>query len=113
MKSNTANIKLSIGPHRPMSYEVKKDFYNKFIKINIKNKKYFINLDNNKFRFNLPKYIQDEALNNGILAKNISNQKRDTFVENKMFFSFRRNYIQNIGDCGRMISTISINKNND
>ena len=114
MNSNTTNIKLAIGPCiGPMSYKVKKDFYDKFIKINIKNKKYFISLNSNSFKFNLPEYIKDEALNNGILAKNISNLKRDTFIEKEMFFSFRRNYIKNIGDCGRMISTISINKKND
>ncbi|MCH2678367.1 MAG: polyphenol oxidase family protein, partial [Alphaproteobacteria bacterium] len=114
MNANTDNIKLAIGPCiGPMSYEVKKDFYYQFIKINIKNKKYFISLNSNSFKFNLPEYIKDEALYNGILAKNISNLKRDTFIEKEMFFSFRRNYIKNIGDCGRMISTISINKKND
>ena len=90
-----------------------RSFYYQFIKINIKNKKYFISLNSNSFKFNLPEYIKDEALNNGILAKNISNLKRDTFIEKEMFFSFRRNYVKNIGDCGRMISTISINKKND
>ena len=114
MNANTQNIKLAIGPCiGPMSYEVKNDFYDNFLKINIKNKKYFTNLNSNKLRFNLPEYIHDEALNKGVLNKNISNLKRDTFIEKEMFFSFRRNYIKNIGDCGRMISTISINKKND
>ena len=112
MKSDAANIKLSIGPCiGPKSYEVKKDFYDKFIKKDIKNKKYFINFNYDKYMFNLPKYIQDEALSKGILVKNISNIKKDTFIEENDFFSFRRNYKKDLGDCGRMISTISINVN--
>jgi len=110
MKSEVKNINLSIGPCiGPKSYDVKKDFYDKFINKNIKNKIYFIKFSRDKYKFNLPEYIQDEALNKGILLKNISNLKKDTLIEENMFFSFRRNYIKNLGDCGRMISTISIN----
>lgn len=111
IQSETANIKLSIGPCiGPKSYDVKEDFYKKFISKNINNKKYFINFYNKGYKFNLPDYIKDEALVNGINLKNISNSRKDTYLEENMFFSFRRNFQQGIGDCGRMISTISINE---
>lgn len=109
MQSDVKNIKLTIGPCiGPESYEVKKDFYNKFIQVNIINRKYFVNICPNKYKFNLPHYIQDQALNKGLIKKNISIINKDTFIEDDNFFSYRRNYIKDLEDCGRMISTISI-----
>ena len=109
MKSDAKNIRLAIGPCiGPESYNVKKDFYNKFTKNNVKNKKYFINIFSNKYKFNLPQYIKDQALEKGVIEKNISNTNKDTFIEDNNFFSYRRNYKKNLKDCGRMISTISI-----
>ncbi|PPR17024.1 MAG: Laccase domain protein YfiH [Alphaproteobacteria bacterium MarineAlpha9_Bin3] len=111
MKSKTTNIKLSIGPCiGPKSYNVKEDFYDNFIKKNINNKKYFINTHNDRYKFDLPYYIKDEALYNGLNIKNISNLREDTYLEEEKYFSFRRNFQRGIGDCGRMISTISINE---
>ena len=109
MGSNIKNINIAIGPCiGPKSYEVEEDFFNKFTNIKIQNKKYFIKSNNIKYKFDLPKYITDEALNNGITKKNITYINRDTFIEENTFFSFRRNFVKNLNDCGRMISTISI-----
>ena len=109
MKSEVKNIRLAIGPCiGPESYEVQKDFYKKFTKENIKNNKYFINIFPNKYNFDLPQYIKDQALDKGVIEKNISNTNNDTFIEEHNFFSYRRNYKNNLKDCGRMISTISI-----
>lgn len=111
MNSDIKNINLAIGPCiGPSSYEVQQDFYDKFNKNDITNKKYFTHLSTNKYRFNLPEYILDEALDKGIKEENISNINKDTFIEENNFFSYRRNYKNNLSDCGRMISAISINE---
>jgi hypothetical protein len=111
MGSDVKNIDIAIGPCiGPKSYEVEEDFYNKFTNTNKHNNKYFVKFNNIKYKFNLPKYIKDEALNIGIREKNIAYINKDTFFEDNIFFSYRRNHIKKIGNCGRMISTISINE---
>lgn len=108
--SNVKDINIAIGPCiGPESYEVREDFYLKFIKNNINNKKFFKKVTSDKFKFNLPYYIYQEAIELRIISKKICIINKDTFVNNKNFFSYRRNYKNSLNDCGRMISTISIN----
>ena len=107
--SDINSLKLVIGPCiGPESYEVGNDFYLKFTKIDITNKKFFQKTIANKFKFNLPQYIFHIAINMGIHINNISNTNNDTFKEKYNFFSYRRNFTLKLNDCGRMISTISM-----
>ena len=108
------DLKLAIGPCiGPESYEVGHDLYIKFTKENIINKKFFKATRLNKFKFNLPKYIYSQAESIGIQTNNISNSDIDTFKDRKNFFSYRRNFTNKLNDCGRMISAISMNIQND
>ena len=112
--SDIKNIKLAIGPCiGPASYEVGKDFYLKFTKKNIINKNFFEEIKLNKYKFDLPKYIYHQAIDIGVQAKNISNTNKDTFTDKKNFFSYRRNFKYELNDCGRMLSTIFMKKQND
>ena len=104
------NISLSIGPCIGCeSYEVGEEFYKKFI---LQNKNYSkcFNYKSNKYFFNLPRFIIFKALEIGIEKELIWTSNKDTYKDNKRFFSYRRNTKNNIPDEGRMISTISIEK---
>ena len=112
--SDVNNIKLAIGPCiGPASYEVGNDFYIKFTKENIINEIFFKKTKLNKFKFDLPKYIYHQAIYTGIQTNNISNNNRDTFTDKKSFFSYRRNFKNNLNDCGRMLSAISMKTQHD
>ena len=109
MGSKINDINIAIGPCiGPESYEVKKDFYDKFTKYNLNNKNYFYNFNSNKFKFDLPQYIIDEAINNGVIKDNITNINKDTFNEKNNFFSARRSLKLKHDDYGRNISIIMI-----
>ena len=95
-----------IGPCiEKRSYEVRKDFFNKFIKQEKSNKKFF-NIKNNKLYFSLNNYITDEFLKLGV--KNIEIIKKDTYILNNNFFSARRSIKNKLHDYGRNISVIMI-----
>ena len=85
------NICVAVGPCiQKKNYEVGIEFYNK-------NKKIF---------FDLPGSITF-VLNKKGIGK-IHSLNKCTFSEQEKYFSHRRNQINNLGDCGRMISTIKI-----
>ena len=98
---------VAIGPCISMkSYEVKKQFKDKFIKKNKINIEFFKN-KKNKIYFNLPGYIKKQLKLNQI--KNINLLNIDTFNKKNNFFSARRSLKLNHNDYGRNISIIMIN----
>ena len=101
------DMTVAIGPSIAMkSYEVKKEFRNKFIKRNIKNLGFFIN-KKNKIYFNLPNYVKTQVKLSKI--KNIDIINIDTFNKKNNFFSARRSLKLKHDDYGRNISIIVIN----
>ena len=104
--SNFKDLIAIIGPCiDKRNYEVKKDFFNKFIKQEKSNKKFF-SIKNNKFYFSLKNYIKDEFLKLGV--KNIELIQKDTYISSNDFFSARRSIKNKLHDYGRNISVIMI-----
>ena len=104
--SNLNKLVAIIGPCiGKESYEVRKDFFDKFIKQEKSNKKFF-NKKKNKLYFNLNNYIKDEFLKSGV--KNIEIIKKDTYISSNNFFSARRSIKNKTHDYGRNISVIMI-----
>ncbi len=80
------------------------EFKKKFLKQNIKNKKYFKNIKK-KIYFELNGYIQGQL--KSLKIKNIEIIKKDTYNQKNNFFSSRRSQ-KNNHDYGRNISVIMI-----
>jgi len=96
-----------IGPSISVSsYEVKNDFYKKFLRQSKKNKVFF-KLIKKKIFFDLKKYITNQLLRLGI--KKIEVINKDTFKLKNTYFSARRSLIKKENDYGRNISIIMIN----
>ena len=87
------------------SYEVRKDFFNKFIIQKKINRKFFHN-KSNKIYFSLSEYIKEDLLEFGV--KNIEIIKKDTYKLSNNFFSARRSIKKKLNDYGRNISIIMI-----
>lgn len=87
------------------SYEVDDNFYLKFLSISKKNKRYFLFKNKTKRLFNLRKYVADKLKK---LNVSIDHINRDTFIEKRNFFSFRRSFKLKQNDYGRCISVISL-----
>ena len=101
------NIYAAIGPCiTQKNYNVKIDFFRKFLK---KNKKNIVFFKKKKkiIYFNLPKYIKSQLISNKI--SNIDHINIDTFDYKNNFFSARRSISLNHDDYGRNISIIMIN----
>ena len=109
LRSNDTNFKdliVVIGPCiGKRSYEVKKDFFNKFISQEKSNKKFF-SIISNKIYFSLNEYIKEHLLKLGV--KNIEIIKKDTYFSRNNFFSARRSLKNKLNDYGRNISVIMI-----
>tara|TARA_Y100001970_G_scaffold281473_1_gene392332 strand:+ start:79 stop:846 length:768 start_codon:yes stop_codon:yes gene_type:complete len=104
--SKKNNLRVVIGPCiNQKNYEVKDDFYKKFIKTNKNNKIFFKNYKK-KIYFNLPKYICYQIKKKGV--KNVEIIKKDTFSSTNDFFSARRSLKCKHVDYGRNISVIMI-----
>tara|TARA_A100001011_G_scaffold366572_1_gene419241 strand:- start:161 stop:913 length:753 start_codon:yes stop_codon:yes gene_type:complete len=104
--SNFNDLIAIIGPCiDKRNYEVKEDFFNKFIKQEKSSKKFF-KIKNKKIYFSLNNYIKDEFLKLGI--KNIEIIKKDTYKLSNNFFSARRSIKDKLNDYGRNISVIMI-----
>ncbi len=104
--SKTKDMYIAIGPCiSKKNYEVKKDFLNKFLKKDQKNKKFFKFLKT-KIYFDLTNYICKEFKKKGI--KNLEKINKDTFNKKNNFFSSRRAKNENKNDYGRNISIIMI-----
>ena len=87
------------------SYEIKKDFFDKFIKKDKSNENYFCE-KNKKIFFSLNEYIKNELVKKGV--ENIEIIKKDTFNVKNNFFSARRSLKNKNNDYGRNISIIMI-----
>ena len=105
LNSNINDIIAVIGPCiKKENYEVKDDFYEKFISQNRKYKAFFTEIDANKYLFDLRNFINSEiSLSN---VKNIENIEKDTFSEKELFYSYRRTQLNKETDYGRCISVI-------
>ena len=87
------------------NYEVKKDFYNKFVKREKSNLNFF-HKKNDKIYFSLNDYIKKDLLRFGV--KNIEIIRKDTYLRSNNFFSARRSLKNKLDDYGRNISVIMI-----
>ena len=104
---NRENIIAAIGPCiGNKSYDVKDDFFKKFIKKNKKNKIFFKKKNNNTY-FDLPNFVKSQLKSIKIL--NIDTINIDTFVKKNNFFSARQSLRSKHDDYGRNISIIMIN----
>lgn len=105
-QSKSSNIFAAIGPCiGKKSYEVDLNFYKRFLKKSQKYKRYFSNKDEHKKLFDLRKFISDRLKE---LNVNVDHINRDTFVDKKNFYSFRRSFKLKQNDYGRCISVISL-----
>tara|TARA_Y100001970_G_C14032560_1_gene749394 strand:- start:234 stop:986 length:753 start_codon:yes stop_codon:yes gene_type:complete len=99
-------IYASVGPCiGKESYEVDKDFFQKFIIKSKKNKKYFFKKNKFKMLFNLRKYVADKLLEQRVKVDHVN---FDTFKDKNYFFSYRRSFILKQKDYGRCISVIGL-----
>ena len=105
LNSKSDDLIAVVGPCiKKQSYEVKKDFLEKFIAIDNKNESFFQKISNEKYTFDLRGFINKEISNFNV--KNIENIEMDTFSEKKFFYSYRRSCINKEKDYGRCISVI-------
>ena len=103
--SNFKDLVAVIGPCiSNKNYEVKKDFFNRFIAREKSNKKFFKH-KNNKIYFSLNDYIKQ---NFKFRVKNVEIIKKDTFKTSNNFFSARKSLKNKLNDYGRNISVIMI-----
>jgi len=86
------------------NYEVKADFFEKFISQNKNNESFFRKISSEKYVFDLRGFINKELSNLNI--KNIDNIEMDTFSERELFYSYRRSRLNREQDYGRCISVI-------
>jgi len=101
------NTTVAIGPSiTKNSYEVQKNFKNKFIKKDKKNIIFFKD-SNKKIYFDLPNYVKSQVKLHKI--KNIDFLNKDTFIKKNNFFSARQSIKFKHNDYGRNISIIVIN----
>lgn len=101
------NIYAAVGPCiGKNSYEVKFEFYKKFIENDVNNKVFFYKKNEDKFLFDLRAYVNNKLKKLNI--HNLDNIEMDTYVEKENFFSFRRSVHLNEKDYGRCISTICL-----
>ncbi len=105
--SKKNNIIAAIGPCISVkSYEIKKNFLKKFLKLNKKNKIFF-KFTKKRISFDLKKYIIHQLKKEGI--KKIDLIKKDTYKLKNTYFSARRSLKEKNNDYGRNISLIMIN----
>ncbi len=101
------NICVAIGPCiQKNKYEVGNEFYQRFINENNRFKNYFSLDRNKKIWFDLSGLISFKL--NSIGINYVHSLNKCTFSDSENYFSYRRNKKNNLGDCGRMISTIKI-----
>jgi len=105
LESKNEDIIAVIGPCiKKENYEVKKDFYEKFLISDPQNKKFFDKSRGNKYVFDLRGCVNKEISNLNI--KNIENIEKDTFSDHETFFSYRRSCYKREKNYGRCISVI-------
>jgi len=105
LNSNNGDLIAAIGPCiNKKNYEVKADFFEKFISQDKINKKFFDITNNEKYFFDLRGFVNKELSDLNI--KNIDNIEMDTFSEKEFFYSYRRSRLNSEQDYGRCISVI-------
>ena len=86
------------------SYEVKIDFYERFVNQNLKYGEFFKKVSDKEYIFDLRGFINNKISDSNI--KNIENIEMDTFLEKEFFYSYRRSRLNKEQDYGRCISVI-------
>ena len=105
LNSKINNLIAVVGPCiSKESYEVKIDFYERFISRNLKHKNFFNKISEGRYIFDLRGFINNELFNSNI--SNIENIIMDTYSEREFFYSYRRSFINKEQDYGRCISVI-------
>jgi len=105
LNSNINSLIAVVGPCiKNESYEVRIDFFNKFLNEDLNNKIFFNKIKNDKYSFDLRGFVNKKLSNLGI--KNIDNIDIDTYAEKESFYSYRRSKFNNEEDFGRCISVI-------
>ncbi len=105
LNSKNENLIAVIGPCINVeNYEVKEDFLIKFLDKDKNNETFFQKSNKEKYIFDLRGYINKKLSILGI--NNIENIERDTFSEEKLFYSYRRSRLNKEKDYGRCISVI-------
>ena len=105
LDSNNNNLIAVVGPCLgKKSYEVKNDFFKKFIDKDKNNEIFFDKISNEKYTFDLRRFINNEI--SSLNIKNIENIEKDTFSEEDFFYSYRRSLFNKEQDYGRCISVI-------
>ena len=103
--SDVNDITAVIGPCiKKKNYEVKIDFYTKFIIQNKKNESFFEKINDEKYYFDLRAFINVKISEQSV--KNIENIEMDTFSDSESFYSYRRARANKEKDYGRCISVI-------
>ena len=104
--SKINNLIAVIGPCiAKQNYEVKRDFFNRFINQDEGNNNFF-SIKRKKFFFSLNEYIKNELKKKGV--DNIEIIQKDTYLNKNNFFSARRSLKKKFNDYGRNISIIMI-----
>jgi len=105
LNSNSSDLIAVVGPCiNKQNYEVRTDFFKKFIAKNEKNSSFFEKINDEKYIFDLRGFINKQMIN--LNVKNIENIEKDTFSEKDFFYSYRRSHINKEKDYGRCISVI-------
>tara|TARA_B110000196_G_scaffold285677_1_gene268915 strand:- start:284 stop:1045 length:762 start_codon:yes stop_codon:yes gene_type:complete len=103
--SQNSDLIAVVGPCiKKENYEVKNDFFQKFINENKKNEFFFRKINNSKYTFDLRSFINKEISNFNI--GNVENIEIDSFSEKEHFYSYRRSCLNKENDYGRCISVI-------
>ena len=105
LNSNKDDLIAVIGPCiKKENYEVKADFYQRFISQNRSNNEFFTKIEENKYIFDLRGFINKEM--SDLNVGSIENIELDTFSEKETFYSYRRSCLRKEEDYGRCISVI-------
>ncbi len=112
MDGKAKNLIVSVGPCiSQKNYEVKEDFYKRFIEESKDNNSFFLKNDKSSFNFDLRGFVNKKLKESGVLQ--IENILVDTFANKKEYFSHRRAKKLGEDDYGRCISVIKkINSQN-
>jgi len=105
LSSNSNDIIAVVGPCiKKNNYEVKNDFFDKFVNYDKENENFFKKTTKEKYTFDLRGFINKEL--SSLNITHIENIEKDTFSEDEFFYSYRRSIVNKEKDYGRCISVI-------
>ena len=105
LNSNNNDLIAVVGPCiNKKNYEVKTDFFKKFISLDKNKKIFFEKISSEKHIFDLRGFVNKEI--SSLNIKNVENIEMDTFSQKEFFYSYRRSLLNNEQDYGRCISVI-------